>query len=109
MAGVPSALRLSRGAAQGSVQARMQEAAWAHRCCCFLAGQQLALSADCMLQAPRGERAFLKGLAVVDDIAYFGIAPHAVRNARADPALDCALAAFSLLSQQLLWRRKVWL
>ncbi len=62
-----------------------------------------------MLQAPRSKRAFLKGLAVVDDVAYFGVAPHAVRSARGDTSMDCALAAFDLQSQELLWMRKVQL
>ena len=60
-----------------------------------------------MLQAPRSEGAFLKGLAVVDDVAYFGFAPHAMRSARGDAGLDCALAAFDLQSRALLWMRKV--
>jgi len=59
-----------------------------------------------MRQAP-GEGNFWKGLAVVDDVAYFGISPRAERSMRADPKLDCELAAFQLLENRLLWRRKV--
>lgn len=59
-----------------------------------------------MTQVP-GEGKFLKGLAVVDEVAYFGISPHAERSMRADPKLDCELAAFQLLENRLLWRRKV--
>ena len=60
-----------------------------------------------LLQAGKRDRIFLKGLAVVDDVAYFGIAPWAARSTRADPVLDCELAAFDLLRQQMRWRRKV--
>ena len=66
------------------------------------------VSGSMCTQALHSKRVFLKGLAVVDDVAYFGIAPHAVRSARAHPMLDCALAAFDLTSRQLLWQRKVW-
>lgn len=52
-------------------------------------------------------RRFLKGLAVVDDIAYFGISPQAPRSARDDPASNNDLAAFDLVSGNLLWRRTV--
>ncbi|WIA23830.1 hypothetical protein OEZ85_013493 [Tetradesmus obliquus] len=50
---------------------------------------------------------FLKGLAVVDDIAYFGISPWAPRSARDDPQSNNELAAFDLISGNLLWRRQV--
>eukprot|EP00775_Hariotina_reticulata_P005663 gene5663-5900_t len=50
---------------------------------------------------------FLKGLAVVDDVAYFGISPWAPRSARDDPKTNNELAAFDLIAGQLLWRREV--
>jgi hypothetical protein len=56
--------------------------------------------------APEPHR-FLKGLAVVDDVAYFGVSEWAPRSARDDPKSSCELAAFDLLRSQLLWRRKV--
>lgn len=50
---------------------------------------------------------FLKGLVVIDDVAYFGIAPHAERQARAEPNMDCEIAAVHLETRHLLFRRKV--
>ena len=50
---------------------------------------------------------FLKGLVVIDDVAYFGIAPHAERQARADPNMACEVAAVHLETRHLLFRRKV--
>ena len=52
-----------------------------------------------------------KGLAVIDDVAYFGISPR-VHSDNADPAYSAVtteLAAFELTMhrQQLLWRRKL--
>ena len=58
------------------------------------------------MQAPDAGR-FLKGLLVVDDVAYFGIAASAPRSARHDAALDCELGAFHLVQLRLLWRKKV--
>ena len=52
-------------------------------------------------------RFFLKGLAVVDDIAFFGIAPRAPRGDRADPSVNCHLAAFDLKAEALLWARRL--
>jgi hypothetical protein len=57
-------------------------------------------------QAPEAGM-FTKGLAVVDDVAYFGVSRVEPRDARTDPALDCQLAAFDLPSRRLLWRRQV--
>lgn len=71
---------------------------------------------QCSLGMPRAvhgaqvagdEKAFLKGLSVIDDIAYFGIAPHIARASRADLSLTCQLAAVHLLDGRLLWSRKV--
>lgn len=64
--------------------------------------------APACMQAPE-EGKFLKGLSVVDDVAYFGIAASAPRSARHDPALDCELAAFDLLQRTLLWRSQACL
>lgn len=50
---------------------------------------------------------FLKGLVVIDEVAYFGIAPHAERQARAEPDMDCELAAVHLETRQLLFWHKV--
>ncbi|KAL4859265.1 hypothetical protein ACK3TF_001013 [Chlorella vulgaris] len=50
---------------------------------------------------------FLKGLCVVDDIAFFGIAARTDRHNREDPALSCELAAFDLRTRLLLWRRQL--
>lgn len=60
---------------------------------------------SCM-QVP-DQKKFLKGLVVVDNVAYFGIAPHAERQARAEPDMNCELAAVHLVTQQLLFRRQV--
>eukprot|EP00775_Hariotina_reticulata_P013388 gene13388-13515_t len=53
------------------------------------------------------EGKFLKGLAVVDDIAYFGITTWADRSVRDNPNTDGELAAFDLVHNRLLWRRVV--
>jgi outer membrane protein assembly factor BamB len=59
-------------------------------------------------QAPEDSAArFLKGLAVVDDVAYFGISQWRERSARDSPDHDCELAAFDLEAGRLLWRRQV--
>ena len=50
---------------------------------------------------------FLKGLCVVDDVAYFGLSPRAPRSARADRRLSCEVAALNLTDRRLLWRHKV--
>lgn len=50
---------------------------------------------------------FLKGLSVVDDIAFFGIAPMTQRADRADPTLNCHLAAYDLKERVLLWWRQL--
>jgi hypothetical protein len=62
--------------------------------------------AACPLQAP-DEGRFLKGLAVVDDVAYFGITQWAERQVRDSPSNDCELAAYDLATSSLMWRRKV--
>ncbi|KAL4458606.1 hypothetical protein ABPG75_013471 [Micractinium tetrahymenae] len=50
---------------------------------------------------------YLKGLCVVDDVAFFGIAPSAPRDRRADASANCELAAFDLQQRLLLWRRQL--
>ena len=50
---------------------------------------------------------FLKGLCVIDGIAFFGIAPSQNRQNRADENLNCEIAAFDLVEKRLLFRRKV--
>jgi hypothetical protein len=52
-----------------------------------------------------GAPLFLKGLAVVDDVAYFGGAARRLRRDRADPSLSCDLLAYDLRARVLLWRR----
>ena len=58
------------------------------------------------MQVPDAKK-FLKGLIVVDNVAYFGIAPHAERQARAEPNMDCELAAVHLDTRHLVFRQKV--
>ena len=58
------------------------------------------------MQAPEGGK-FLKGLSVVNDVAYFGVSVFAPRSARQDPEVDSELAAFDLVAGELLWRRIV--
>jgi hypothetical protein len=50
---------------------------------------------------------FLKGLTVLDDIAYFGVNIWEERSVRDDPRTSEEVAAFDLVNKQLLWRRKV--
>ncbi|WPT14105.1 hypothetical protein PSENEW3_00000236 [Picochlorum sp. SENEW3] len=51
------------------------------------------------------QKYYLKGLCIVDDIAYFGIAISQERKSRADESLNCELAAFDLNTKSVLWRR----
>lgn len=57
------------------------------------------------LQVPEPGK-FLKGLCVVDDVAYFGISIFSAREDRDNPDSDSELAAYDLIGQRLLWRRK---
>ena len=50
---------------------------------------------------------YLKGLAVVDNIAFFGIAPSERRETRASENTQCELAAFDLSENVLLWKRQL--
>ncbi|GAB4822037.1 hypothetical protein N2152v2_009083 [Parachlorella kessleri] len=49
----------------------------------------------------------LKGLAVVDDIAFFGATPQASAHAPPAPAASSVLAAFDLKARVLLWWRRL--
>jgi hypothetical protein len=53
--------------------------------------------------APEGGK-FLKGLCVINDVAYFGISVFSPRNIRQDPSADSELGAFDLLQFQLISR-----
>eukprot|EP00798_Chlamydomonas_sp_ICE-L_P003608 gene3608-13692_t len=57
-------------------------------------------------KVPEGGK-FLKGLAVVDDVAYFGISVWSKRSARDDEDADSELGAVNLLTKKLVFRRKV--
>ncbi len=59
------------------------------------------------LQDADPSHAFLKGLCIVDDIAFFGIAPSSPRSSRADKDLECELAAYDLLNHKLLYRTRL--
>ena len=50
---------------------------------------------------------YLKGLCVIDDVAFFGIAVSGERKSRTDESLSCELAAFDLRNNILFWRRVV--
>lgn len=59
-----------------------------------------------LYQVPEGGK-FLKGLAVIDDTAFFGVSIFSKRQERGDKAANSQLAAFCLRSMTLLWRRQV--
>jgi len=50
---------------------------------------------------------FLKGLCVVDNVAYFGVSVFSPRDQRSDPEADSELAAFDLEANALLWKRVI--
>jgi hypothetical protein len=50
---------------------------------------------------------YLKGLCVVDEVAFFGIATQQPRDSRDNLSLNCELAAFDLREGLLLWRRQL--
>ncbi|PNW88504.1 hypothetical protein CHLRE_01g032400v5 [Chlamydomonas reinhardtii] len=50
---------------------------------------------------------FLKGLCVVDDVAYFGVNVWGSRDSRDSADNEAELAAVDLVSGELLWRRRV--
>lgn len=57
-------------------------------------------------KAPDAKR-YLKGLCVVDDIAFFGIAEAQERKSRDSTDLNCEIGAFDLIEGVLLWRRQI--
>jgi hypothetical protein len=61
---------------------------------------------DELWRAPEGDR-FLKGLTVVDDVAFFGVSVWAEREVRDAVDRNGELAAFDLLGRRLMWRRVV--
>lgn len=50
---------------------------------------------------------FLKGLTVIDDVAYFGMNEALTRSKRNDPDLGAEVGAVHLLRRELLWRKPV--
>jgi hypothetical protein len=56
------------------------------------------------MQADQG---FLKGLAVVDDVAYFGISPPMGRQDRGGTHVECDVVAVDLLTHQQVFRLQV--
>ena len=50
---------------------------------------------------------FLKGMAVVEDVAYIGVSPATDRKFRTDPNLSGAIAAVDLATGLMLWKRPV--
>ncbi len=58
------------------------------------------------MQAPDTGK-FFKGLAVVNNVAYFGISVSLQRQHRTDEEFDSERAAFDLNAGKLLWRRTV--
>lgn len=61
---------------------------------------------DDIWAVPEGGK-FLKGLAVIDDTAYFGINVWSQRSERDDPETAEELAAVDLIQRRLVWRRRV--
>lgn len=55
----------------------------------------------------QAEQGFLKGLAVVDDVAYFGISPPMERQNRDGPNVECDVVAVDLLTHQQVFRHVV--
>jgi Aspartyl/Asparaginyl beta-hydroxylase len=57
-------------------------------------------------QDDRAKR-YLKGLCVVDDVAFFGIAEAQERQSRDSGELNCEIGAYDLIEGVLLWRRQL--
>jgi hypothetical protein len=55
----------------------------------------------------QGQSGFLKGLIVVDDVAYFGKSPPMKRQDRDGPKVQCDLVAVDLVEKKLLFVHKV--
>ncbi|KAG7669900.1 hypothetical protein KSW81_008044 [Nannochloris sp. 'desiccata'] len=53
------------------------------------------------------EKRYLKGLCVVDDVAFFGIAKAQERQRRDSGELNCEIGAYDLIEGVLLWRRQL--
>ena len=53
------------------------------------------------------KKKFLKGLHIIDDVAYFGISDVTHRSNRGSPNLQCEVGAFDLKTNKLLWRQEV--
>jgi len=53
------------------------------------------------------EKRYLKGLCVVDDVAFFGIAKAQERQKRDSGELNCDIGAYDLIEGVLLWRRQL--
>eukprot|EP00929_Paragymnodinium_shiwhaense_P068114 TRINITY_DN34235_c0_g1_i2.p1 TRINITY_DN34235_c0_g1~~TRINITY_DN34235_c0_g1_i2.p1 ORF type:complete len:431 (-),score=75.61 TRINITY_DN34235_c0_g1_i2:79-1371(-) len=53
------------------------------------------------------QRTFLKGLAVVENVAYFGISKFGSREERSSKDKTSEVGAFHLIEKRLLWRRTV--
>jgi len=53
------------------------------------------------------DQTFMKGLTVLEDVAYFGISQFGTRAIRDSPDKTSDVAAFDLLERKLLWRRTV--
>ena len=50
---------------------------------------------------------FMKGLVVIDDVAYFGVSAFGKRWERGDPSKTSDIVAFDLVSRTMLWRETV--
>jgi hypothetical protein len=53
------------------------------------------------------EKRYLKGLCVVDDVAFFGIAEAQERQRRDSGELNCEIGAYDLIEGVFLWRRQL--
>ena len=52
-------------------------------------------------------KTFMKGVVVIDDVAYFGVSAFGARSERSDPSKTSDIVAFDLLSKTLKWRETV--
>jgi len=52
-------------------------------------------------------RTFMKGLVVVDDVAYVGVSVFGTRSERADPEKTSDVVAFDLRRREVLWRETI--
>ena len=70
-------------------------------------GELLHVAKETKILWTDSDKKFLKGLCVVDSIAYFGISCVTPRTQRGSPDLNCELAAFNLNTGKLLWRKEM--